>query len=109
MQFSFLVACIMAAGGACLSTAELGPERDNRHAILVQDRYDPCTDGRVSDGRPRSCEELRRALRHDRWRGWPNEEYSHARRPSINPCTDGRFSDGRPRSCRELLDWLDSQ
>lgn len=109
MRFFLLLACILAVGSSSLSAAELGSERRNRHPLLVQYRYDPCTDGRVSDGRPKSCEELRRAWRHDRWRDWPDEKYSRTRRSFINPCTNGRFNDGQPRSCRELLDWLDWQ
>jgi hypothetical protein len=109
MRLPIFLACIVLTAGSCLA----GNDVDRRHgggsSPLVEQRYDPCTDGRISDGRPRSCAELRRALRHDRWRDWRDEEYSRARRPFINPCTDGRFSDGRPRSCRELLDWLDSQ
>lgn len=82
----------------------------HKPAVLpIQYRYDPCTDGRVSDGRPRTCAEIRRALRHDRWDPRPVDHYERRENRRVNPCTDGRFSDGRPRSCRELLEWLDTQ
>ncbi|MDR6292650.1 MULTISPECIES: hypothetical protein [Inquilinus] len=65
----------------------------------VRDRYDPCTDGRFSDGHPHSCAEL-----HD----WLDRRRDREdRRGRYDPCTDGRVSDGRARSCDELLDWLD--
>lgn len=66
--------------------------------LFVQYDTDPCTDGRYSDGKPRSCRELLRMLeRRDRYR---------ERRERYDPCTDGRISDGRPRSCREIRRWL---
>ncbi|RZS88484.1 hypothetical protein EV217_0870 [Phyllobacterium myrsinacearum] len=65
---------------------------------FVQYDTDPCTDGRYSDGKPRSCREIMRMLeRRDRYR---------QRRERYDPCTDGRVSDGRPRSCREIRRWL---
>ncbi|MGN8019899.1 hypothetical protein ACTJJ7_04215 [Phyllobacterium sp. 22229] len=69
---------------------------------FVQYDTDPCTDGRYSDGKPRSCREIMRMLeRRDRYR----ERYRE-RRERYDPCTDGRVSDGRPRSCREIRRWL---
>lgn len=65
------------------------------------ERVDPCTDGRFSDGRARSCGELLDWLdgRDERWhRG---DRYRHGE-PIYDPCHDGRVSDGRPRTCREL-------
>lgn len=78
----------------------VNPLRDASQPLtrLVQYDTDPCTDGRYSDGKPRSCRELLRMLeRRDRYR---------ERRERYDPCTDGRISDGRPRSCREIRRWL---
>ena len=68
--------------------------------VPVRDRINPCTDGRFSDGRPRTCAELL----DDLDRRWA-PRWERAARP--HPCTDGRYSDGRPRTCAELLDELD--
>lgn len=76
------------------------PNDDLRHP--AQYYGDPCRDGRVSDGRARSCRELRRWLRHrDR-----AEERRQWRRERYDPCTDGRVSDGRPRTCQEVRRWF---
>lgn len=59
--------------------------------------HDPCTDGRASDGKPRSCSELRRALRHsDRPDRRDLNDERPTRRFGIDPCSDGRFSDATP-------------
>ncbi|MBR2815075.1 MAG: hypothetical protein IKE60_10525 [Reyranella sp.] len=68
--------------------------------LPVRESTNPCTDGRYSDGRPRTCAELLDELDR-RWA----PRWERADRP--HPCTDGRYSDGRPRSCAELLDYLD--
>jgi len=72
--------------------------------LVAQAPVDPCRDGRISDGRPRSCEELLHWLEngedHESWDRLPY-------RPVVpHPCTDGRLSDGRPRSCAEIMRWL---
>ncbi len=70
--------------------------------------YDPCKDGRMSDGKPRSCGELKRELRRTERHGRREWEYYRPTRPlRTDPCRDGRFSDGQPRSCEELRRWLD--
>ncbi|CAN7347216.1 MULTISPECIES: hypothetical protein [Ensifer] len=81
---------------------------DDRFALerqFVQYRPDPCRDGRFSDGRPRSCAELRRWLDDGGDPGWRKhrEGLSWAeRRRRI--CTDGRFSDGHAHTCDELME-----
>ncbi|CUX40180.1 hypothetical protein AGR5A_Cc90255 [Agrobacterium genomosp. 5 str. CFBP 6626] len=81
----------------------LVPEAVAEHRV-----YDPCTDGSISDGKPRSCSELKRELRRSDRYGRREWEYYRPMRPErIDPCTDGRFSDGQPRSCEELRRWLD--
>lgn len=64
--------------------------------------YDPCRDGRLSDGQPRTCKEIRRWLRHADREGHGREW----RRKRYDPCTDGSVSDGRPRTCQELRRWF---
>jgi len=108
MRLSILLTCVVLTGGHCMG-ALASPAGHEQAVLSVQYRYDPCTDGRVSDGRPRTCAELRRALRHDRRYPRSDDEYERRGNPRINPCTDGRFSDGRARNCRELLEWLDTQ
>lgn len=73
---------------------------DNPHRT-VQQLYDPCRDGRISDGEPRTCAEIRRMYGRSRWGGWSEEEDYR------DVCSDGRVSDGRPRTCRELMDWME--
>ncbi|QPC92641.1 hypothetical protein [Mesorhizobium sp. INR15] len=60
--------------------------------------YDPCTDGRFSDGRPHGCDEILRML--------DNREHYQESRERYDPCKDGSVSDGRPRGCREIMRWL---
>jgi hypothetical protein len=89
----------------CLAFLPLLPARAASAAdgLLRQAQYvDPCHDGRISDGKARSCEEIRRWLRH-RDRGWERRPRRHER---YDPCTDGSVSDGRPRTCRELRRWF---
>jgi hypothetical protein len=66
----------------------------------VQPLYDPCRDGRLSDGTPRTCAEIRRMYRHGRG-GWSEQDHR------LDACSNGRVSDGRPRTCRELLEWME--
>lgn len=100
MGQEYRAAALGAAIGLAMIGSALPAAAEGRHG-LVQVQYDrsPCTDGRYSDGRPRSCDELL---------DWLDRRRVHeGRRDPVDPCTDGRFSDGRPRSCGELLDWLD--
>lgn len=82
---------------------------DEVPTAVAQAAPHPCQDGRFSDGRPRSCEELLRWLedgKEHEFRG-PRAPYRPTDRPTEpHPCTDGRFSDGRPRSCPEMMRWL---
>lgn len=69
--------------------------------------YDPCTDGSINDGIPRSCDELKRELRRSDRYGRREWDYYRPMRPlRTDPCKDGRISDGQPRSCEELRRWL---
>lgn len=67
----------------------------------VQPLYDPCRDGRISEGTPRTCAEIRHMYRHGRWDEWAEQGYR------LDACSDGRVSDGRARTCRELLEWME--
>ncbi len=69
----------------------------------VRQLYDPCRDGRISDGEPHSCAEIRRRHMRERWGAWSEPD----NRASVEACSDGRVSDGRPRTCRELLEWME--
>jgi hypothetical protein len=79
----------------------IADENTNYRPILVEFGYDPCRDGRFSDGRPHTCDEIRRL--------WRRQEQGRERpltRHMVHPCFDGRVSEGRPRTCREILDWM---
>ncbi len=65
----------------------------------VQYSGDPCRDGRLSDGRARTCRELKRWLRHR------DRERRRWRRDHYEPCTDGRVHLGRPATCEEVRQW----
>ncbi|MBK5568329.1 hypothetical protein [Ensifer sp. SSB1] len=71
------------------------PQRTAQHL------YDPCRDGRLSDGTPRTCAEIRRMYGGKKWGDRSEPDYR------LDACSDGRVSDGRPRTCRELLDWME--
>lgn len=88
----------------CLAFLPLLPARAASAADRLprQAQYvDPCRDGRISDGKARSCAEIRHWLHH-RDRDWERRPRRHER---YDPCTDGTVSDGRPRTCRELRRW----
>ncbi len=71
---------------------------DGQRTRLANDLPLPCRDGRVSDGRPRSCRELLRWM-------YDEESRQHMTDPRDrdHPCYDGRMSDGRARTCDELM------
>ncbi|SCX74510.1 hypothetical protein [Variovorax sp. EL159] len=70
--------------------------------------YDPCRDGRYSQGRPMDCAEVLRQL--DRDEAWARRHrFDDAGRRPVDPCQDGRYSTGRPMTCGELRERLDRQ
>jgi len=91
-----LLAAVLLAAAAAPSASVA---TDQPTALQVQYRANPCTDGRYSDGRPRSCDELLDWL--ERRRGWDGPRHR------TDPCTDGRYSYGRAMTCDELLERLD--
>src|SRR5690348_932242 len=98
-RLAFLCLCLLPLALAP-ATSQAGQPGDG--LLRPAQYYDPCQDGRVSDGKARSCKELKRWLRH-RDHGWEPRE---GRRKRYDPCTDGSITDGRPRTCQELRRWF---
>jgi hypothetical protein len=67
--------------------------------------YDPCRDGRFSDGRAMNCDELLQRL--DREEEERRYRFGDPARRGDDPCRDGRYSTGRPMTCAELRERLD--
>lgn len=96
-RLAFLCLCLLPLAPAAAQAAQ--PEEG---LLQLAQYYDPCRDGRVSDGQARSCKEIKRWLRHQ----GRERERRERRRGRYDPCTDGRVSDGRPRTCEELRRWF---